>query len=89
MALTLKNAGALVPGVKPEEDTVVTKTVRVIRSFFSHEGKLLEKDSIVTLPRVIANQAIAANKAVVVVEEKASMADKEKPKEEVKPSKKA
>lgn len=70
MPLTLDNAGALVSGVKPKEDVVEMKTVRVLRSFFNHEGKVVEKDSIVILPKYFADQVVASNKAKIVADVK-------------------
>ena len=79
MPLTLENAGALVPGGVPpraiEEEKKMqaqqtqaqpkTLRVKVLRPFY-YQGKPVEKDAIVELPRVFAMEMRDARKALVV-----------------------
>jgi len=81
--LTLENAGALVPGgvtqaaidkenklmqqAKPAQQPT-TQKVRVLRSFY-YQGKAVEKNETVTLPRIFAAEMKAANKVAFVADE--------------------
>ena len=93
MPLTLENAGALVPGgVSPraieEEQKIMqavqqatqpkTLRVKVLRSFY-YQGKPVEKDAIVELPRVFAMEMRDARKALVVVEAAGAQIEPEAP----------
>lgn len=80
MPLTLENAGALVPGgpspraieeekkaMQAQQTPAQPKTlkVKVVRSFY-YQGKPIEKDAIVELPRVFAMEMRDAKKATVI-----------------------
>jgi hypothetical protein len=69
MPLTIENAGALVPGVKinQKEEFMNMVQVKVLKSFYFAE-KPLEKDSIVTLPEIVAKQAIYGKRAELYAE---------------------
>lgn len=88
MPLTLENAGALVPGgaspraIEQEKNEMkaqqtpappATLKVKVVRAFY-YQGKAVEKDAIVELPRVFALEMRDARKALVVEEEKPAAA---------------
>lgn len=85
MPLTLRTAGALVPGgvsprevederkamrVQQEPALPETLKVKVVRAFY-YQGKPINKDVIVDLPRVFALEMRDARKATVVEDEEA------------------
>lgn len=83
MPLTLENAAALVPGgpspraiqeerkdmqqTQPRAQQPQTLKVKVLRAFY-YQGKAVDVNSTVALPRVFALEMAAANKAALVTE---------------------
>jgi len=63
--LTLENAGALVPGKKPEENMqpVPAEAKIIVTRPFYHKMEIQEKGKIITLPIRLAQEMVSSNKA--------------------------